>query len=127
LWLYKLPEAAEHLDDLLALGCTWHECVNSFTEERPWLTGPNLELVTGCVMRNWTGWTGPRLPDHPCVDVPPLADGRCQRARTDAVASRGGALLPGDRLKNRTRAASRESWIFRFETDVRTPTPPEIF
>ena len=47
----KLPQAAGHLDDLLALGCTWHECVTSFTEERPRLTGPDLELVKGRAVR----------------------------------------------------------------------------
>ena len=105
---FTLPQAAEHLDDLLALGkhpnlavkasgvpsmatdpypftsthevlrrtfdvfgpdrmfwgtditrmpCTWRECVTSFTEELPWLTGTDLELVMGRGVRNWIGWT----------------------------------------------------------------------
>lgn len=43
--------------DTLATWLRQRECVTSFTEELPWLTGTDLELVMGRGVRNWIGWT----------------------------------------------------------------------
>ena len=43
--------------DITRMPCTWRECVTVFTEELPWLTGGDLELVMGRGIQNWIGWT----------------------------------------------------------------------
>lgn len=43
--------------DITRISCTWRECVTSFTEELPWLTGTDLELVMGRAVRKWIGWS----------------------------------------------------------------------
>lgn len=42
--------------DITRMTCTWSECITSFTEELPWLTGDDLEWVMGRGVREWIGW-----------------------------------------------------------------------
>lgn len=46
--------------DLSRMNCSYRECVTLFTEELPWLSGRDLELVMGEALCNWIGWD---LPD----------------------------------------------------------------
>jgi hypothetical protein len=39
--------------------CTWRECITLFTEELPWLTGGDLELVMGRAVCAWVDWKLP--------------------------------------------------------------------
>jgi hypothetical protein len=39
--------------------CSWRQCVTLFTEELPWLTGRDLELVMGRALCDWIGWAVP--------------------------------------------------------------------
>lgn len=43
--------------DITRMTCTWRECVTSFTEELPWLSGTDLELIMGRALRAWIRWT----------------------------------------------------------------------
>ena len=36
--------------------CSYRQCVTMFTEELPWLTGRDLELVMGQAFADWLGW-----------------------------------------------------------------------
>ena len=45
--------------DLSRMNCSYRECVTLFTEELPWLTGRDLELVMGEALCNWIGWDLP--------------------------------------------------------------------
>jgi predicted TIM-barrel fold metal-dependent hydrolase len=45
--------------DLSREPCTYRQCVTMFTEELPWLTGNDLELVMGRALCNWIGWDLP--------------------------------------------------------------------
>jgi hypothetical protein len=40
--------------------CSWRQCVTMFTEELPWLSGRDLELVMGDAVCAWWGWSQPR-------------------------------------------------------------------
>ena len=42
--------------DITRMPCTWRQCVTMFTEELPWLTGRDLELVMGRALCDWIGW-----------------------------------------------------------------------
>jgi predicted TIM-barrel fold metal-dependent hydrolase len=45
--------------DITRMHCTWRQCVTLFTEELPWLTGNDLELVMGRAFCDWIGWKLP--------------------------------------------------------------------
>jgi predicted TIM-barrel fold metal-dependent hydrolase len=45
--------------DITRMPCSWRQCVTMFTEELPWLTGRDLELVMGRAVCDWLGWTLP--------------------------------------------------------------------
>ena len=45
--------------DITRMPCSWRQCVKMFTEELPWLTGRDRELVMGRAVCDWLGW---RLP-----------------------------------------------------------------
>jgi predicted TIM-barrel fold metal-dependent hydrolase len=47
--------------DITRMPCSYRQCVTMFTEELPWLSGPDLELVMGRAVCDWIGWT---LPDR---------------------------------------------------------------
>ena len=42
--------------DLTRLKCTYRQCVTVFTEEMPWLTTNDLELIMGRALCNWLDW-----------------------------------------------------------------------
>ena len=42
--------------DITRMSCTWRQCVTLFTEELPWLTGTDLDLVMGRAFCDWIGW-----------------------------------------------------------------------
>ena len=42
--------------DITKMPCSWHQCVTMFTEELPWLTGTDKELVMGEAVCAWWGW-----------------------------------------------------------------------
>lgn len=45
--------------DLTRLKCTYRQCVTLFTEEMPWLTAADLELIMGRALCEWIGWPAP--------------------------------------------------------------------
>jgi len=42
--------------DITRMPCSWRQCVTMFTEELPWLSGRDLELVMGRAACDWLGW-----------------------------------------------------------------------
>jgi predicted TIM-barrel fold metal-dependent hydrolase len=42
--------------DITKMPCSWRQCVSMFTEELPWLTGRDRELVMGKGICDWWGW-----------------------------------------------------------------------
>jgi predicted TIM-barrel fold metal-dependent hydrolase len=42
--------------DITRMPCTYRQCVTMFTEELPWLSGRDLELVMGRAICAWIGW-----------------------------------------------------------------------
>lgn len=45
--------------DITRMQCTYRQCVTMFTEELPWLTGRDLELVMGQGVVDWLAWKRP--------------------------------------------------------------------
>lgn len=45
--------------DITRMPCSWQQCVTMFTEELPWLTGRDLDLVMGRALCDWIGWDLP--------------------------------------------------------------------
>ena len=50
------PERMFWGTDITRMPCSWRQCVTMFTEELPWLSGQDLELVMGRALCNWLGW-----------------------------------------------------------------------
>jgi len=46
--------------DITRMPCSWRQCVTMFTEELPWLTGRDKELVMGRAVCDWLGWKLPQ-------------------------------------------------------------------
>jgi predicted TIM-barrel fold metal-dependent hydrolase len=42
--------------DITRMPCPWKQCVTLFTEELPWLSESDKELVMGRALCQWTGW-----------------------------------------------------------------------
>ncbi len=42
--------------DITRMPCSYRQCVTMFTEEMPWLTGHDLELVMGRALCDWVAW-----------------------------------------------------------------------
>ena len=55
------PERTFWGTDITRMPCSWRQCVTLFTEELPWLTGGDLELVMGRALCQWIGWELPGL------------------------------------------------------------------
>jgi predicted TIM-barrel fold metal-dependent hydrolase len=53
------PERMFWGTDITRMTCTWRQCVTAFTEELPWLTGTDLELVMGRAVGSWLRWDRP--------------------------------------------------------------------
>jgi predicted TIM-barrel fold metal-dependent hydrolase len=45
--------------DITRMPCTMRQCVTMYTEEMPWLTGRDLDLVMGRALCDWIGWKIP--------------------------------------------------------------------
>ena len=45
--------------DITRMPCTWRQCVTMFTEEMPWLSGRDQELVMGRAVCDFIGWKIP--------------------------------------------------------------------
>jgi len=45
--------------DLTRLKCSYRQCVTMFTEEMPWLTTNDLELIMGRALCDWLDWPAP--------------------------------------------------------------------
>ena len=45
--------------DISKMPCSWRQCVTMFTEELPWLSGRDKELVMGQAVCAWWGWNPP--------------------------------------------------------------------
>ena len=50
------PERMFWGTDITRMPCSWKQCVTLFTEELPWLTGKDLDLVMGEAVCNFLGW-----------------------------------------------------------------------
>jgi predicted TIM-barrel fold metal-dependent hydrolase len=42
--------------DITRMPCSYRQCVTMFTEELPWLSGRDKELVMGAAICDWLGW-----------------------------------------------------------------------
>jgi predicted TIM-barrel fold metal-dependent hydrolase len=42
--------------DITRMPCSWKQCVTMFTEELPWLSGGDRDLVMGGAVCDWIGW-----------------------------------------------------------------------
>lgn len=50
------PERMFWGTDITRMPCSWRQCVTMFTEELPWLSEPDKELLMGRAMCTWIGW-----------------------------------------------------------------------
>jgi predicted TIM-barrel fold metal-dependent hydrolase len=53
------PERMFWGTDITRMPCSWKQCVTMFTEELPWLSGRNQELVMGRAFCMWLDWKLP--------------------------------------------------------------------
>jgi predicted TIM-barrel fold metal-dependent hydrolase len=47
--------------DITRMPCSWRQCVTLFTEELPWLSEQDKQLIMGRAVCDWLGWD---LPDR---------------------------------------------------------------
>jgi predicted TIM-barrel fold metal-dependent hydrolase len=45
--------------DITRMPCSWRQCVTMFTEELPWLSGRDRDLVMGGAVCAWLEWKQP--------------------------------------------------------------------
>ena len=50
------PERLFWGTDITRMPCTWRQCVTLFTEELPWLTARDKELIMGRALCTWLDW-----------------------------------------------------------------------
>jgi predicted TIM-barrel fold metal-dependent hydrolase len=50
------PERMFWGTDITRMPCSWRQCVTLFTEELPWLTEADKELIMGQALCQWIGW-----------------------------------------------------------------------
>jgi predicted TIM-barrel fold metal-dependent hydrolase len=53
------PERMFWGTDITRMSCSWRQCVTMFTEELPWLSGRDRELVMGRAVCAWLDWKLP--------------------------------------------------------------------
>src|SRR5947199_300747 len=53
------PERRFWGTDITRMPCSWKQCVTMFTEELPWLSAKDKELIMGRAVCNWIGWNLP--------------------------------------------------------------------
>ncbi len=51
------PERMFWGTDITRMPCSWRQCVTMFTEELPWLSERDKELIMGRALCTWIGWT----------------------------------------------------------------------
>jgi predicted TIM-barrel fold metal-dependent hydrolase len=59
------PERMFWGTDITKMPCSWRQCVTMFTEELPWLSERDKELVMGRAVCAWWGWNWPGLEPRP--------------------------------------------------------------
>ena len=42
--------------DITRMPCSWKQCITLFTEELPWLSDSDKDLIMGRALCNWIGW-----------------------------------------------------------------------
>ena len=42
--------------DISKMPCSWRQCVTMFTDELPWLSGQDKQLILGDALCAWWGW-----------------------------------------------------------------------
>jgi predicted TIM-barrel fold metal-dependent hydrolase len=55
------PERMFWGTDITRMPCSWRECITLFTEELPWLTRRDKELIMGRALCQWIGWQLPGM------------------------------------------------------------------
>jgi predicted TIM-barrel fold metal-dependent hydrolase len=50
------PERMFWGTDITRMPCSWRQCVTLFTQELPWLTEQDKELIMGRAIYQWLGW-----------------------------------------------------------------------
>ncbi len=50
------PERMFWGTDITRMPCSWRQCVTMFTEELPWLSGRDRDLVMGRAVCAWLDW-----------------------------------------------------------------------
>jgi predicted TIM-barrel fold metal-dependent hydrolase len=50
------PERMFWGTDITRMPCSWKQCVTMFTEELPWLSAKDKDLIMGRALCNWLGW-----------------------------------------------------------------------
>jgi hypothetical protein len=45
--------------DITRMPCSWKQCVTMFTEELPWLSEPDKDLIMGRALCTWLNWQLP--------------------------------------------------------------------
>ena len=45
--------------DITRMPCTWRQCITMFTEELPFLSESDKDLIMGRALCNWLGWNLP--------------------------------------------------------------------
>ena len=53
------PERMFWGTDITRMPCSWRQCVTLFTEELPWLSARDKELIMGRALCTWVDWTLP--------------------------------------------------------------------
>ena len=53
------PERMFWGTDITRMPCSWRQCVAMFTEELPWLSDKDRELIMGRAVCTWLGWKLP--------------------------------------------------------------------
>ena len=53
------PERMFWGTDITRMPCSWKQCITLFTEELPWLSESDKELIMGRALCAWLGWTLP--------------------------------------------------------------------
>lgn len=53
------PERLFWGTDITRMPCSWRQCVTMFTEELPWLSTHDKELIMGRALCHWLGWKLP--------------------------------------------------------------------
>lgn len=53
------PERMFWGTDITRMPCSWRQCITLFTEELPWLSAADKELIMGRALCHWLGWDLP--------------------------------------------------------------------